>query len=50
MNCPDCGRELEGPKNGKYECLNPKCGVIEVEFYSRSQEVYKIKRDSRGKI
>jgi ribosomal protein L37AE/L43A len=29
--CPDCGRMLKNNGNDSWECLNPKCKVIDVE-------------------
>lgn len=36
MKCPDCGSRLVGLKcNGRYECRNEKCPVIEVRVSRR---------------
>jgi len=41
LNCPECGCTMRPFKRGRYECVNPKCHVIEVRVHKWHRHILK---------
>jgi len=41
LNCPECGCAMRLVKAGHFECVNPKCCVIEVRVHRWKKQILK---------
>jgi hypothetical protein len=41
LNCPECDCVIRPFKRGRFECVNPKCCVIEVRVHKYKNQVLK---------